>query len=358
LYLKFVDRQIARSITLAAQAAVSVRMKLGATNPQASPALASLQTRTSGRPPRFYDEQLRVMQFVATDAPAQGKAVATLINWNTHPESMEDQNTVLTSDFPGAVRDQIEKRYGGTAIYVSGDLGAVEIVGDDGQGTRTVFDGKDYPHPGFARTEAIGRDVAKAATEAIGKAEWSTAPTLSIQKRELRVPMDNPGYQFLISKGILPQLPGFDAAGGQQVASTLYAMRLGDAQIITVPGELFPEVFYGVAMHHRVDCPQADTGRPPEPAVRDFMDAKYKFIFGLSPDELGYLVPGYDFLPPTFDPATGLQRSKDACPGVTDHYHETNSASSKLAAAWACTSIELLGGTTVEFPACGRLRKE
>jgi hypothetical protein len=362
LYLKFVDRQIARAVTLAAQAAVPVRMKLGATNPQSSPALAGLQTRTDGRPPRFFDEELRVMQFVATDGPDKGRAIATLINWNTHPESMEDENTVLTSDFPGAVREAIEKRYGGTAIYVSGDLGAVEIVGDNDRSSRTTFDGKDYPVVkdnkaasfSFARTEAIGREVAKAAVEAIEKAEWSAVPPFSIQKRELRVPMDNLGYQFLITKGVLAQLQGFDAAGGPQAVSTVYAVRLGDAQIITVPGELFPEVYYGVAKHRREDCPKADTGRPPEPAVRDFMDAKYRFVFGLSPDELGYFVPGYDFHAPSFDPEKGLQKSKDACAGVTDHYHETNSASSKLAPAWACTAIELLGGTTAEFPACAR----
>jgi hypothetical protein len=56
---------------------------------------------------------------------------------------------------------------------------------------------------------------------------------------------------------------------------------------------------------------------------------------GLCPDELGYLVPGYDFLPPNVDPAgPAIHQAEDAC--VTErrasHYHETNSASSNLAA--------------------------
>src|ERR1019366_6695190 len=240
-------------------------------------------------------------------------------------------------DFPGAVREAIEKRYGGTAIYDSGDLGAVEIVGDSDRSSRTTFDGKDFPVVkdnraatfSFARTEAVGREVAKAAVEAIEKGEWSAVPPFSIQKRELRVPMDNLGYQFLISKGVLARIHGFDAAGGPQVVSTVYAVRLGDAQIITVPGELFPELYYGVAKHRREDCSKADTGLSLEPPVRDFMDVKYRFVFGLSPDELGYFVPGYDFHVPSFDPEKGLQESKDACAGVPDHYHETNSASSQ-----------------------------
>jgi hypothetical protein len=221
-----------------------VKLLALSTNPQSSSTLAGMQTRTDGRPPQFFDEELRVMQFVATDGPDKGGAVATLINWNTHPESMEDENTVLTSDFPGAVREAIEKRYGGTAIYVSGDLGAVEIVGDNDRSSRTTFDGKDFPVVkdnraatfSFARTEAVGREVAKAAVEAIEKGEWSAVPPFSMQKRELRVPMDNLGYQFLISKGVLARIHGFDAAGGPQVVSTVDAVRLGDAQIITVPG--------------------------------------------------------------------------------------------------------------------------
>src|SRR5262249_10670292 len=144
-YLKFVDREIAKAISQAAQSVQPVRMRLGRTDPEQSASLAGLQTRTEGRPPQFFDEEMRVMQFVGTDAEWKDKTIATVVNWNTHPESMEDENTILTSDFPHTVRESLEKKYGGTAIYISGDLGAVEIVGDGGQGTRTRFDGQDFP---------------------------------------------------------------------------------------------------------------------------------------------------------------------------------------------------------------------
>jgi hypothetical protein len=297
---------------------------------------------------------MRVMQFVGEEGAAKGRVVATLVNWNTHPESMGDENTLLTSDFPGTVRDTIEREYGGTAVYVSGDLGAVEIVGDDEQTGRTVFDGKEFPlRKGdkaasftFARTDAIGRDVAKAASEAIEHSEWVNAPEMEIRKAALRVPLDNLGYQFLLSKGVLARMPGMDSPSGPEMLSTVYVIRLGNAEIITAPGELFPEVFYGVEKNRRRDCAKADTGRPPEPPVRDAMQAKYKFVFGLCPDEMGYMVPGYDFHPPIFDPEKGPQEAVDACAsaGVPTHYHETNSASSRLAPSWACTAVGLLSG--------------
>jgi hypothetical protein len=362
-YLEFLDRQIAKSVTLAAKAIVPVRIKLGATDAKLSPVLADLQTRTSGRPPQFYDEELRIMQFVAHGGTTNGKVVATLVNWNTHPESMEDENTLLTSDFPSALREEIEKRYGGTAIYVSGDLGAVEIVGDNRRSDlRTTFDGTSFPmNPNdkrasftFARTEAIGRDVAKAAIDAVERAEWSEVRGIEIKQAEVRVPMDNAGYAFLIQQGVLAQPTAWKTEGGTQVMTKIYSVRFGDAQILTAPGELFPEVFYGVAEKRRKDCPAADTGRVPEPALRPLMTAKYKFVFGLAPEELGYLVPGYDFHAPIFSEAEGLKEAVDACAanGVPDHYHETNSVSSHMAAAYACGAAELLSGKPVDSAPC------
>jgi hypothetical protein len=83
------------------------------------------------------------------------------------------------------------------------------------------------------------------------------------------------------------------------------------------------------------------------------MTRTYKFVFGLCPDEFGYIVPGYDFHSPSPDPTRGLRQAQDPCKrnGVPDHYHETNSASSQLAARWACIAAALLQGKT-DSPAC------
>jgi hypothetical protein len=361
-YLRFVDRQIAKAINKAAASTVRAVMKLGRTDPQISPSIAGMQTRSHGRPPDYFDQELRVMQFFDGAGTTLDRVIATVINWNTHPESMESGNTLITSDFPHAVREAVEKKYGGTAIYISGDIGAVEIIGDSNNKVddRVRFDGKDYPlkpnskRPDytFERTEAIGRDVAKAVFDALGRGEWSGASGIDMKKATLRAPMDNAGYVFLASKGVLDTMPTPREGEQLELETTVYAITIGDAQIITTPGELFPEVFYGVEKHRRRDCAEADTNRPAEPGVRDRMTKKYKFVFGLCPDEFGYIVPGYDFLPP--DPARGLRQAQDPCKsaGSPDHYHETNSASSQLAARWACVAAALLDGKTPDSAAC------
>jgi len=362
-YLRFVDRQIAKAVNQAAASLKPAAMLLGVTTPQTSPAIAGMQTRTHGRPPVFFDEELRVMQFYDGTRARLDRVIATVINWNTHPESMESRNTVMTSDFPNAVRTSIEQKYGGTAIYLSGDIGAVEIIGDSNikATDRVQFDGKAFapkagstrPEYTFDRTEAIGRDVAKAAVEAIDHGQFTMVTGIDLKKATLRTSMDNQGYLFLAGKGVLDTMPAPRAGEKTELETTVYAITIGDAQIITTPGELFPEVFYGVAKNKRNDCPDADTKRPVEPSVRDKMTRKYKFVLGLCPDEFGYIVPGYDFLPPSVGVA-GLVEAKDPCKskGVTDHYHETNSASSQLAPAWACIAGALLEGKTPDGAGC------
>ena len=363
-YLRFIDRQIAKAVNKAAASTVRTVMKLGSTDPLVSPSIAGMQTRTRGRPPDFFDQELRVMQFFDGSGTTLDRVIATIINWNTHPESMESGNSLITSDFPHAVREAVEKKYGGTAIYISGDIGAVEIIGDSNNKAddRIRFDGKEYPlkpsskRPDytFERTEAIGRDVAKAVFDALGRSEWSGVSGIELKKATLRAPMDNAGYLFLASKGVLDTMPIPREGERPDLETTVYAITIGDAQIITTPGELFPEVFYGVEKYRRRDCAGADTKRPSEPGVRDRMTKKYKFVFGLCPDEFGYIVPGYDFLPPSPDPARGLRQAQDPCKsaGSPDHYHETNSASSQLAARWACAAAELLEGKMPDSAAC------
>jgi hypothetical protein len=362
-YLRFVDRQVAKAINEAAQSTKLALMRLGVTTPQASPSIAGMQTRTHGRPPAFYDEELRVMQFFDGTRASYDRVIATVVNWNTHPESMESHNTVLTSDFPHAVRQAVEQKFGGTCVYISGDIGAVEIIGDSNNrnGDRTTFDGKDYPlksdnnRPAytFERTEAIGRDVAKAVFDALQNGEMSPVTTIDVRKATLRAPMDNQGYLFLSGKSVLDTMPPAQPGAKVEIETTVYAITMGEAQIITTPGELFPEVFYGVERYKRKDCAEADTKRPAEPGVRDRMTKKYKFVIGLCPDEFGYIVPGYDFLTPSSGLA-GATEAKDPCKakGVPDHYHESNSASSQLAPLWACTAAALLDGKPVDAEAC------
>ena len=335
------------------------------TNAVDSPDLRGLQVRTGCRPPWFFDDELRVLRF----ADEAGETIATLVNWSTHPESLEDRNTLVSSDFVHYIRERVETDLGGTAVYFSGALGAAEIVGDTCVGGAdprnedgsNEFDRRD--DIGVPRTRALGEIVGTVVVDILDGAEAIDVAALRVDSVEYFGAGSNPVFSFASQSGILDLDPvAFDPGncgggeGGLCAPVVQYLVQLVDdvgtplLQMATSPGELLPELFYGVAEHGRDDCPEADTGLPFEPSIRDAMSAPHRWLIGLSPDQFGYIVPGYDFRTTVSlgseaeDPCGGQEYS----PGfprrrVPRHYHETLAVGPDIAATATCYAVRLLG---------------
>ncbi len=302
------------------------------------------------------------MQLTVNKGPKKDSVLATLVNWNTHPESMESRNQELTSDFPHFTRAAVEKKYGGTAVYFSGAIGAVEIIGDavalgdlpyeEINGRRFPLTAQRRPNVSFERTQVIGEAVAQGVFDALARGSNGRVGSMTVRTKRLTAPVTNPGYLAMIKAGLLNN--AFGEAASPMVNTTLYYLKLGPAEFVTLPGEIFPELIYGAEQHRRTDCPEANTGRPYEPAAAPMLKAKYRFWIGLAPDELGYVVPQYDFLPfPPKEMVMG-RRAPDPCKakGVPDHYHETNSVSYRMGPIVACGLVELLKGDPGKYEAC------
>lgn len=316
------------------------------------------------RPPQVIDPYLLAAQFLRAD----GSTIGTIVNWSNHPEAQASGNPLVSSDFPHGTRETLEQNLGGTAIYFSGSVG----------GLMTPL-GVDIPGYGkevsWERTYGLGRLVAEKAQEALATATVEGIHDLSSQRREIYMDADNTALRGLNAAGVfdIPSYTGAESWGseehehsdgvyshraGEQFRTEMIAVRFGPALFLTVPGELFPELEIGG--YGRPECPQADTGRPYEPVIAQQFDAPYQFILGLGQDELGYIVPGYDFwlthLPETDDNGDGLiplgaLEAKDPC--GEGHYEETVSASSVMAPWVTCIAAELAGRDPwASEPAC------
>jgi hypothetical protein len=71
--------------------------------------------------------------------------------------------------------------------------------------------------------------------------------------------------------------------------SELTVFRIGPASFATFPGEVYPEI-----VNSGIEAPEGnDLALSPVevPCVREMMPGKYKFIFGLTNDEIGYIIP-------------------------------------------------------------------
>ena len=379
LYLQFIDRQVAKAIEVAVGDLRPVaRVRAMHVGPEEDPALRGLQVRTRCRPPFIFDDELRALAF----EDASGETLATLLNWSTHPESLESENELVSSDFVHYIRDEVESRVGGTSVYFSGDLGAAEIVGDSCVGGAPArnddgsneFDNRD--DIGFPRTEEIGRAVGDAIVRGLAEADEVAVSSIDVRSKTYRFAASNLTFELGRQIGVLDLDPEiYDSAkcpGSDGLCGTVeqHAIVLNDGagkaqvEIVTLPGEVFPELYLGVENHRRTDCPEADTGLPPEPSIRDAMSSEHRFVIGLSPDEIGYIVPAYDY-----QPANIFDEASDACDGqnwdpeyprrtVPGHYHETLSIGVEGGAFVTCTAVELLAGpqAVADDPACADAR--
>src|ERR1019366_2027663 len=146
------------------------------------------------------------------------------------------------------VREAVETKYGGTAVHFSGDIGAVEIVGDAvalGTADYEVINGRHFPidvksrrpNISFERTKAIGDAVAAAVFQALASAKDEKVDTLTVKSLKITAPVTNPGYIAMIHAKVLANFSGDDEH--PRVDTTLYHVSLGPADFITLPGEIF-----------------------------------------------------------------------------------------------------------------------
>ncbi|MGH2755858.1 MAG: hypothetical protein ACRDLB_15690 [Actinomycetota bacterium] len=319
------------------------------------------------RPPIVTDPGVMAAQFVRQDK----STIGTIVNWSNHPEAQGSDNQLVSSDFVHGARTVLEEQLGGTAIYFSGAVGGLQTpLGVDIPGF-----GSDVS---WERTFAIGERVGLSAIEALGTAKAEEIEGVQAAQRRFYLDSDNNALRALNARGIfdLPTYVGGDSWGsdpaghtegvrveevGQQVSTEMVAVALLEepqnkhdednraaAVFLTVPGELSPELEIGG--YGRPECPEADTGRPFEPIIRDQFDADHVFVLGLGQDELGYIIPGYDFHM-TSVPMDGEDGTGPVPVGGVEaercgegHYEETVSISSVFAPWVACVAAELAGG--------------
>ncbi len=260
---------------------------------------AALAPATNGR---IVDPNIAVMQLTRRDPPYA--VLATLVNFGSHPESLGSNNPLVTADFPHYVRERLEAKYGGLAIWLSGDLGVLQgpldiDVLDPNTGVAAV-------RRTFRWAEVHGTQIADRAIGAIDAVRLDPdgqprgkggdpAPTIDFSSVDpVAVRLDNPFFRFFFALGVIdtrrqlftdgvpdpsigtlpPPADFLPAAAGEDLHTEVSALRIGQGAFAVVPDELDPQIGFG----YRSDIAAA-TG------------ARHTFIAGLGNDEIGYQVP-------------------------------------------------------------------
>ncbi|MFM7101942.1 MAG: hypothetical protein ACKO3N_12315, partial [Verrucomicrobiota bacterium] len=256
------------------------------------------------RRPQVFDADLRVLHFTS---PADGKTLGTLVGWGNHPETPWAGNQDLTADFPGVLRDSLEQGVvsggqvrlpglGGTHVFVNGAVGGL-MTTHPNTTVRDPFSGEEFRKPSHEKTRALGSQLARRVLDRLlvaPKAPEAATVPIGIQARTIRLSLDNPGFLVAGLLGILNR--GHSA--WREVRTEVALITVGEASMLCVPGEIYPEIVNGGV----VKAEGADFGVDPVevPPLRELMPGRVKFVFGLANDEIGYIVPKsqWDARPP------------------------------------------------------------
>ncbi len=203
----------------------------------------------NARSPGLLDPTLSTVQAIGSN----GKPILTLVHFACHVESLEKGAREVSADFPGYMCDQMKADGLGQPVFLNGAVGGM-VSGDNRARTH-----KSSREMGL-RLAAIVKDL-------VNYGQPPATYRFTAEKRPLSIPVSNADFLERYKQGMR------ELARGRIITDMMY-IRLGEAQFITLPGELLPEVSFEILEH---------------------MEGFPRMLLGLANDQIGYMVPPYDF---------------------------------------------------------------
>jgi hypothetical protein len=189
-----------------------------------------------------------------------GGRIATLLNFASHPEALWTDNRLISAEHPGYFRARMRELHPGTPLYFSGPLGGMLTP-------NVAEDGDTETRQAYVRD--LGHHLAEATETALNQERWETESALVHHAADLTLKNDNRRFTLLSRLKLI----GVKLRRGH-VETEVHHLKIGQAQALTAPGEMLPE------LGHR---------------VRALMDCPHGLLLGLAIDELGYILPAEQY---------------------------------------------------------------
>jgi len=217
--------------------------------------------------PDLYDRRMSVVQAISPDA----KVIATLVNYAIHPEVLGAGVGIVSPDLVGPLRDRLESEAGGMALFVNGAQGGM-VTADNRNLERPKDALRGYWHDNRTWGEClrIGNTMADEALRIVHDAQPQIDPSIYCGSADVTFPVDNEVLWGVIQGSPLKYSRNAD----HTIATRINVVNLGNAQILTIPGEAAPNIgFY----------------------LKRKMHGQHNMLFGLTNDAFGYILTKVDF---------------------------------------------------------------
>ncbi len=217
--------------------------------------------------PALYDRRASVIQAIRPN----GETIVTLVNYAIHPEVLGNDEGIVSPDLVGPLCDRIESKVGGMALFVNG-----------AQGGMVTADNRDLDKPRdslravweddrtWEECVRIGHLLADESLRIVADSPIQQDPALLCESVEVEFPVESDALWMAVKHSPL----GYPSQKERRITTQMNLVNLGNAQIITIPGEALPNIgFY----------------------LKRKMHGEHNLLFGLTNDGLGYLMTKVDY---------------------------------------------------------------
>ena len=215
----------------------------------------------------LYDPRAGILQFTN----AEGKTIATLVNYAIHPEVLGNEVGALSPDLIGPLCDRIESKVGGMAIFMNGAQGGM-ITADNRDLTKIAdpLAGRWTDKREWSECLRIGEKLADEALRIIATVEPIAEVPLQCEHRNVEFPVDSDALWGVVQYSPL----NYPRNENRTISSRINLIQIGPARIATIPGEALPNIgFY----------------------LKRKMSGEHNLLFGLTNDAFGYILTEVDF---------------------------------------------------------------
>jgi hypothetical protein len=238
-YLKLVHDQVVSAIVAAARSARPAYLQFATFD---DPNIAGVNINQDNYQGWVNDTQLSILRAVA---PSTGATIGVFASVPTHGAHVCGQCLrVLSADYFGAVRAELDRLLGGVSVVGPASLGRLE---------------SPVETTGLRNMEWISGVIANDLLEALSHARWITSTRLDAHASTLRFAATNAALlglndawslsdtnkqQLASTTGIYPIDRAIRAPfrTGDMFGTWLTAFRIGQEAVLSMPGEPFPEI--------------------------------------------------------------------------------------------------------------------
>ena len=184
----------------------------------------------------------------------------TLVNFGLHPTAL--YNRKISADFVYYFNNFLETLTGGEVIFVNGALGGVNPLSDGFEGAKNT---------GEQLALYVYLSLRMGSKHIIEKEFIPYSKRIIHKQKIIEIPLENNNFIFAAKLGMIPDLRNKNG----NVEIELNYINICGAEILTVPGEMFPSLWERIKIRFE--------GRP-------------VMLFGLANGMYGYILSEKDFL--------------------------------------------------------------